>query len=89
MGYLGATRPLELVFLDFVNIDKSSDGRESILVMTDSYTKFTRAIPTRNQLAITVAKILMNEWIYSYGTPERIHTDQGRNFQAEVVNVGS
>ena len=85
MGYLGATRPLELVFLDFVNIDKSSDGRESILVMTDSYTKFTRAIPTRNQLAITVAKILMNEWIYCYGTPERIHTDQGRNFQAEVV----
>ena len=51
MGYLGATRPLELVFLDFVNIDKSSDGRESILVMTDSYTKLTRAIPSRNTVS--------------------------------------
>ena len=74
-GYLGVTRPLELVFIIFVNIDKLSDGRERILVMTDSYTKFTRAIPTRNQLAITVAKILLNEWIYCYGTPQRIHTD--------------
>ena len=59
--------------------------RDSVLVITDAYTKFTKAIPTRNQLAITVAKILMNECIFNYGTPSRIHTDQGRNFQAEIV----
>ena len=59
--------------------------RDSVLVITDAYTKFTKAIPTRNQLAVTVAKILMNEWIFNYGTPSRIHTDQGRNFQAEIV----
>ena len=27
----------------------------------------------------------MNEWIFCYGAPDRIHTDQGRHFQAEVV----
>ena len=53
--------------------------------MTDAYTKFTRDIPTRNQLAITVAKILIYELIYYYGTPEIIHTGQVRNFQSEVV----
>ena len=85
MGQLTATRPLELVFLDFVTLDKSSNGRDSMLVIIDAYTKFTKAVPTRNQLAVIVAKVLMNEWIFNYGTPCRIHTDQGRNFQAEIV----
>ena len=84
-GLLSATRPLELVFMDFVRLDKASDGRERVLVITYAYTKYTKAIPKRNQLAITVAKILMNEWIFNFGTPERIHTDQGRNFQSEIV----
>ena len=52
-----------------------------MLVTTDTYTKLCKAIPTRNQLA----KLLMNEWIFCYGAPDRIHTDQGRHFQAEVV----
>ena len=56
-----------------------------MLVITDAYTKLCKAIPTRNQLSVTVAKLLMNEWIFCYGAPERIHTDQGRNFQAEMV----
>ena len=87
-GSLSATRPLQLVFMDFVRLDKASDGRESVLVITDAYTKYTKAIPAtskNNQLAINVAKILMNEWIFNFGTPQRIHTDQGRNFQSEIV----
>ena len=64
MGSLVASRPLELVFLDFVGLDKDSDGRDSVLVITDAYTKLAKAVPTRNQLAVTVAKILMNDWIF-------------------------
>ena len=87
MGQLTASRPLELVFLDFVTLDCyfSSDGRVSVLVITDAYTKFTKEVQKRNQLTVTVAKVLMNEWIFNYGTPRRIHTDQGRNWQAEIV----
>ena len=85
MGSLVASRPLELVFLDFVGLDKASGGRDSVLVITDAYTKLAKAVPTRNQLAVTVAKILMNDWLFCYGIPLRIHTDQGRNFQSEVV----
>ena len=85
MGSLVASRPLELVFLDFVGLDKASDGRDSVLVITDVYTKLAKTVPNRNQLAVTVAKILMNDWIFCYGIPLRIHTDQGRHFQSEVV----
>ena len=76
LGNLGASRPLELLFLDFVTLDKSTDNRENVLVMTD---------PTRDQTAENVAKILLNEWVYDCGIPERVHTDQGRNFQAGLV----
>ena len=85
LGSLRASRPLELVFLDFITLDKATDGRESVLVITDAFTKYVKAVPIRNQTAVTVANILMNEWIHNFGTPTRIHTDQGRNFQAQVV----
>ena len=85
MGMLSASRPLELVSIDFITVDKASDGRDSILVITDIFTKFTKAIATRNQSAITVAKVILNEWIYNFGIPERIHSDQGRNFLSSLV----
>ena len=34
--------------------------------------------------AKTVAENLVNEVIARYGAPERIHTDQGRNFEAQL-----
>ena len=85
MGRLRADKPLDLVCIDFLTVDKSTDGREHILVITYCYTKFSKAIPTRDQLAITVAKILMKEWFFNFGIPNRIHSDMGRNFVSAVV----
>ena len=48
-------------------------------------TKFTQAIPTRDQKASTVAKVLFREWFVKFGIPERIHSDQGRNFESNLV----
>jgi hypothetical protein len=45
--------------MDFTILEKSSDGRENVLVLTDVFTKFTHAIPTRDQKATTVAKVLV------------------------------
>ena len=57
----------------------------NVLVMTDLFTKFTQAVPTRNQEAATVAKVLVHEWFQRYGVPERIHSDQGRDFESRLV----
>ena len=51
--------------------------------MTDVFTKFTVAVPTKDQKAATVAKAL-REW-FMRGEPQRIHSDQGRNFESAVV----
>ena len=81
-----ASRPLEVVAVDFTIVEPASDGRENVLVVTDIFTKFNQAFATRDQRAQTVARILVKEWFLKFGVPSRLHSDQGRNFEGEVVN---
>ena len=86
MGHMLATRPLETIAIDFTILEPASDGKENVLVITDVFTKFTQAIPTREQRATTVADVLQREWFVRYGVPRRIHSDQGRNFESALIH---
>ena len=56
-----------------------------MLVLTDHFTRFAQAYPTRDQKASTVAQVLWSKFICNYGFPERLLSDQGRNFESGVV----
>lgn len=84
-GNLMAARPLDVVAIDFTTLEKSSDGRENVLVVTDVFSKFTQAYPARDQKASTVAKLLTEGWFYRYGVPKRLHSDQGRSFEGDLM----
>ena len=58
MGSITAGYPLEILAIDFTTVEKRKNGLENILVMTDIFTKYSVAIPTRNQKATTVARVL-------------------------------
>uniref|UniRef100_A0A3B3I4L9 Gypsy retrotransposon integrase-like protein 1 n=1 Tax=Oryzias latipes TaxID=8090 RepID=A0A3B3I4L9_ORYLA len=79
------TRPLELLCMDFLSLEPDSSNTKDILVLTDHFTKFAVAIPTPNQKARTVAKCLWNDFIVHYGIPERLHSDQGSDFESRLV----
>jgi len=70
-----ASKPLEVLAMNFTQLEAASDGRENVLVLTDIFTKFTVAVPTRDQKASTVVKTLVREWFLVYGVPKRIHSD--------------
>ena len=86
MSSLLASKPLEVVAMDFTVLEPSTGGLENVLVITDVFTKFTQPIPTRDQKAKTVAKVLVDGWFVRFGIPRRIHSDQGRNFESSLVH---
>ena len=79
------THPLELVCIDYLSLEMSKGGYQNILVITDHFTRFAQAIPTRNQTAKTTADALFNGFLVHYGFPKRIHSDQGANFEGKLI----
>ena len=79
------THPLELVCMDFLTLESSKGGYQHILVITDHFTRFATAIPTKNQTAKTTADALLNGFIVHYGIPKKLHSDQGANFESRLI----
>ena len=84
-AHLTAIFPLELVTIDFTKMEPASNGIESVLVLTDVFTKWAKAVPVPDETALTVSKVLVKEWIPNFGAPLKLHSDQGRAFESEVI----
>jgi len=82
---ISTSQPMELVCIDFLSLETSSGGFQSILVITDHFSRYAQAIPTRNQTAKTTAEALFSKFIVHYGFPKRLHSDQGANFEGRVI----
>lgn len=50
-----AQNPQKYCVLTFITLEKSKGGFENVLVITDYFTKYAMAVPTKNQLAKTTA----------------------------------
>ena len=68
-GNIIANNPMDLLCIDFTKVDPSKSSKENILVLTDTFTKFSQAFVTPNQKVLTIAKILVDKWFYVYGIP--------------------
>ncbi len=45
------SRPLELVCMDFLTVEPDNSNTKDILVITDHFTRYAIAVPTKDQKA--------------------------------------
>ena len=82
---LSASRPMELVHLDYLCLEPCKGNIENVLVVTHHFTRYAQAFPTKTQTAQATAKVLWDNYICHYGFPEKIISDQGRNFESDLI----
>ncbi len=77
---------MELWAMDIMGpLPVTARGNQYVLVMSDHFTKWVEAVPMANQCADTVARAFVDHVITRHGIPDRILTDQGRNFESDLM----
>ena len=59
-------QPLELVHLDYLKIEPSKGNVENVLIITDHFTRYAQAFPSKSQTALATAKLLWNNFILHF-----------------------
>ena len=75
------SKPLEYVAMDILGpLPRAKAGKRFILVITDRFTKLTKTEALRTITALSVAKAFCRTWVYNFGTPKIVLTDNGSQF---------
>ena len=75
--------PMERIAIDIAGeFPVTKRGNKYILVIQDYYTKWVECFAMHNTESATVAKLLVNEVVSRFGVPNKIHSDQGRQFES-------
>ena len=81
-----ADYPLEIVSWDIMGpIQASAAGNRYIVVVEDIFSRWVEAFPLPETSAASLADILWSRFFSKYDPPRRLHSDQGRNLNAEVI----
>ena len=72
------------VHLDIIHLPPSEE-RRYCLTAIDRFTRWPEAWPISETSAETVARTFFEGWICRFGSPSVVTTDQGRNFESQLV----
>ena len=72
---------MELIHLDYLQIEPRKVTFENVLIVTDHFTRYAQAYLSKTQTALATAKLLWNNFLIHYSFPTKIISNQGHNFQ--------
>lgn len=82
-----AGEPFEIIAIDVTGKHpRSSRGNEYIVTITDLFSKWSEAYPVKVHTAPVLARLLVNNFFSRFGTPKRILTDQGPEFESQLFH---
>ena len=87
VGHRPVTRAFECVAVDVVEYKKLSQRNRFILSVIDHLTRFVAFIPIKDKAARTIVRNLIERVFSVFGPPETLHSDQGKEFENELVNA--
>jgi hypothetical protein len=80
-----ATRPFEVVGIDYAGpLPETRAGNQYMLVMKCHFSGWTEIYATPDMSAQTTADRVM-DFVYRHGVPERLLSDQGRQFESALI----
>ena len=83
---LRAGYPMQIVCVDIMGpLPVTEKGSKYVLVAADCFSKWVEAYGIPNQEAVTVAVKLVDEMFCRFSPPEQVHSDQGRQFESELL----
>lgn len=79
--------PMSHLVIDYVDMIKRIEGKRYMLVVVDRFTRWVEACPTKRKDAQSVSKFLCREVIPRFGIPDRISSDNGKEFVDQTVRL--
>lgn len=87
MRQCSAIDPLEFVAMDVLEpLPKTTEGNQHVLLVTDLYYKFTRAMPTSGTTSAHLANLFVNRWVDPFGIPAYLLTDNKPQFEIKFFS---
>ena len=71
--------------VDVLKVPMFNKGNQYLLVAQEYHTKWPFAKPMPDQKAERIVQILKDEVFTLVGPPQRLHSDQGRNFESTLL----
>ena len=83
-----ATSPLESLAIDIIGpLTKTKKGLRFLLVTSDRFSKLNHVVALRRIDAYTVAVAFVEAWVFKYGPPKTLISDNGKQFAAKFFQA--
>lgn len=88
MKLFPASAPLEFVSIDILGeLPVTPRKNRYLLVISDRFSKLTKTVPLRGITATTVAQAFCTHWVFTYGPPVFLLSDNGAQFTSKFFQA--